>query len=819
MAGAHERPKKPGGGKKFDARSYTQRLVVPRDADPRAEARRRGAGQEASRPPLAPDAPASLRRGRTLYRSGRGNAPRRRKRRRGPTVLAVLLAALLALAAGLGAYLLLSALAGGRGGPSALAPAGAVKAMAVDESDYLPAPDAAGRITAEALAQHAEALAARAKGLGLNALLVPAGSGGGALCRVRGWQADARLAGGVLEDLLAPADPLAACCDAAGQAGLTVYVLAQEDGEALARLWDGYPVAGIYTRAGSADGGALYTPLPYGEAVPALPAVTAAGGETAGQFFVAAVADQAAGTPAAGAVFEDMALADAESLGLMASALDGVAEPVLLGYTPGGALAVSYPADGAWTYSSALYVMGTAQPGEPVTLNGQPVAAQAPGGSWAQLVNLPEQGMNEITVAQGASALTLHIERRAVPEPAPLDPDAETPRDGTAAVAPGTFVRLDGLITSLLYDPADDGAINETARRGAVARVVDCKEVERGGTRTWAYQLAGGDWVPASKATVLDEAPARASFTGAAASPFAPAQTPAAAAENAQPDGRTETLAFQGAGTPLAYTNQYDDTCTLSLKFYDTDLAADFAVTGSDLVRGVAVEPFEGGSELILSFDEPLWGHLIAYEEGTVQIVLKARPRRAADPARPLEGVSVLLDAGHGGTDVGAVGVGGQEAPMEKDVNLAVAAAAKARLEQLGAAVHMIRGGDTFLSLDERNEAISALAPDFFIAVHHNSMAMTVDSTAVTGVECYYFYDSGQPLAQALVQRVSTAAGRPSRGDKWGYYYVTRNTLCPAVLLETGFVVNPAEYEQLCSEQALWATGDAIARSVLALTQ
>ena len=50
----------------------------------------------------------------------------------------------------------------------------------------------------------------------------------------------------------------------------------------------------------------------------------------------------------------------------------------------------------------------------------------------------------------------------------------------------------------------------------------------------------------------------------------------------------------------------------------------------------------------------------------------------------------------------------------------------------------------------------------------------------------------------------------------WGYYYVTRNTLCPAVLLETGFMPNPAEFEAVTDETCIWAAGDAIARSVLA---
>ena len=46
----------------------------------------------------------------------------------------------------------------------------------------------------------------------------------------------------------------------------------------------------------------------------------------------------------------------------------------------------------------------------------------------------------------------------------------------------------------------------------------------------------------------------------------------------------------------------------------------------------------------------------------------------------------------------------------------------------------------------------------------------------------------------------------------WGYYYVTRNTMCPAVLLEMGFAASPAEYESLSDDAQIWAAGEAIAR-------
>lgn len=829
MAGAHERPKGPRK-QRFDARSYTQRLVVPRDADPREEARRaaeRQAQDYAERIPLSPDAPKAVRRGarRTLYETGTGNArrPRRKKKQGLPGPLRFLVLALglvLAVGAAFGVYRLLGQVTGGRTAASAAAPTGAVKGM------YLSFADALGAGVPEsqdALLDKARADAAKARALGLNALFVQVESEQGALCRVRGWAAaDALDTGGFWDKLFHKKDALSAYCQAAGEEGLALYAVLDgarwqggrpDEAKPVARLYRQYPVAGVYVRQAAAGRYAPLTDFDTGapEQDPArlLRLADAGGGQAAGQFFVETVS--AGGAP--GAVFEGGALADAESLGLMVSALEPVGQTTLLGFSPRQSLALAYPADGAWTTASVIYLMGTSVSGVPVTVNGEAVEAVAAGGSWAKLVELPQIGKNVFTIAQGGSAVTLTVERRA-----PAGSSTPPAPDGTAEVPAGTFVRLPNLITSLLYDPSSDDNISETARSGAVGLVKACAETVRGNKTTWAYQLTSGDWVLASNTEVLGTGQPRASFTGASAAPVTSLEAPAPGvpAADAQPDGRTEVLSFAGSGTPLAYTNQYAEQNALSLKFCETDLAADFAVTGSSLVKSWEVKPFENGAELVLYFNKPLWGHLIQYADGATRVVLKAAPVRGQDPARPLAGVSVLLDAGHGETDTGAQGVAGAGGPLEKDLNLADALAAKARLEQLGAKVHMIRTDDAFLSLEERNDAISRWMPDFFIAVHHNSMAMTVDSTATTGTECYYFYDSGAPLAQTLVENVTQAAGRPSRGAKWGYYYVTRNTLCPAVLLEVGFVVNPAEYESLAAERTLWATGDAIARSVLA---
>ena len=164
---------------------------------------------------------------------------------------------------------------------------------------------------------------------------------------------------------------------------------------------------------------------------------------------------------------------------------------------------------------------------------------------------------------------------------------------------------------------------------------------------------------------------------------------------------------------------------------------------------------------------------------------------------------------------MGAPGSPAEEFPQESELNLSAALAAKYRLEQLGATVSMTRDTDVFYTLAERMEMLNSQKPDFFIAIHHNSAAMNNDLNQVGGTEAYWFYTEGKPLATALAANVSLTTGRNDRGPKYSAFYVTRSNICPAVLLELGFVSNPAEYEGCATPEGLWAEGGAIAQAVL----
>lgn len=592
-------------------------------------------------------------------------------------------------------------------------------------------------------------------------------------------------------------DPLHSLCEIASDSGISVYaVVPKISGDkdwdrSLKRLKRHYAVAGLYTESDILfDSDTQKNAAFIGESDFAQPE----------KLF-----RQTLGGQMPDAVFDyETCLEKPEELSVLASTLDSSVErPALLNFVPPAKLSVEYPADGAKIFTETCFVMGTSDPAMPLFLNGAEVENRAPAGTYGVLVTL-SYGENVLTVSQGNEELRLTVTRPEPPAPKPesenKDKDTEMPHDDTVRAEAGTPVQINGWITSLLYDPASDANINETVRHGAVVRVTDSVETVRKGKKTWAYQIASGDYVLAYNTTVLsDPAKADFSFTGA----------------SAQKTDYGEAVTFAEKGTPLAYTNMVDG--DLVMDFYDAAFSPDFNVSDSEMIEQVIVEPHDSFTRVTFTFTKPVWGHTVEYtEDGATQILLKKQPVRSDIFGKPLTGVTVLLDAGHGDHDTGAVGPAGLNAPTEKDANLALMLAAKYRLEQMGATVQTIRTDDSFLSLEERNRAIITKQPDFFISLHHNSIDLRVDANNACGTECYYFYPAGKELANTLVENVTAATDRASRGAHWGYYYVTRSTVCPSVLLETGFMVNPAEYEQVTNDAQLLAAGDAIARSILA---
>lgn len=148
----------------------------------------------------------------------------------------------------------------------------------------------------------------------------------------------------------------------------------------------------------------------------------------------------------------------------------------------------------------------------------------------------------------------------------------------------------------------------------------------------------------------------------------------------------------------------------------------------------------------------------------------------------------IIVDAGHGGSDPGAVNGG----LYEKAATLAVSKMLREELQTRGFDVKMTRDVDKDLSLAERCRIANATNAALFVSIHCNSAA----SREAIGIETYHATTCSETakLCAANVQTSLIAdTGARDRGVKSAAYYVLKNTKAPAILVEVGFISNQEE--------------------------
>jgi N-acetylmuramoyl-L-alanine amidase len=240
-------------------------------------------------------------------------------------------------------------------------------------------------------------------------------------------------------------------------------------------------------------------------------------------------------------------------------------------------------------------------------------------------------------------------------------------------------------------------------------------------------------------------------------------------------------------------------------------------------------------------------------------------PRLVLDFSRPVEPAmrgrqgsaplrTIVLDAGHGGHDSGAVGPGGL---MEKELVLEVTKrVAKLAAEQLGVKVLLSRDGDHFVTLRDRTSFANRERADLFVSIHANAHRVV----ASEGLEVYFlsseatdnaarqvaaaensvvqlekpavgraasrsdivktmlwdlaqaeFQSESSRLAETVLDSMTQALRIPHRGVKQAGFYVLGGAAMPAILIEIGFVTNPKEEKRL--KEARYR--DEIARAIV----
>ncbi|HCU8227588.1 TPA: N-acetylmuramoyl-L-alanine amidase [Staphylococcus aureus] len=149
----------------------------------------------------------------------------------------------------------------------------------------------------------------------------------------------------------------------------------------------------------------------------------------------------------------------------------------------------------------------------------------------------------------------------------------------------------------------------------------------------------------------------------------------------------------------------------------------------------------------------------------------------------PLQGKTIVLDPGHGGSDQGASS-NTKYKSLEKDYTLKTAKELQRTLEKEGATVKMTRTDDTYVSLENRD-----IKGDAYLSIHNDAL----ESSNANGMTVYWYHDNQRALADTLDATIQKKGLLSNRGSRQENYQVLRQTKVPAVLLELGYISNPTD--------------------------
>lgn len=280
--------------------------------------------------------------------------------------------------------------------------------------------------------------------------------------------------------------------------------------------------------------------------------------------------------------------------------------------------------------------------------------------------------------------------------------------------------------------------------------------------------------------------------------------------------------------------------------------------------RGSISKALVGSSMVLIGKQKIILSAPLRREHSTIYVPEDFEAKVLAPFGMPIKGLRtvetssrvhvIVIDAGHGGKDRGTMASRGMD---EKKIVLDVAKRLRTLLEGAGIKVIMTRDTDDFISLPERTIIAARSGADLFVSIHVNSN----QDHAVNGLLVYYLapisrkvMDEGQrkenehiflkslsaddsTTLQAVVtdmmdtyksaqsQKLAKSIVREARGEpevkvrgdgiRICHFFVVRNTLIPAVLVETGFLSNAQEHNKLISPFYRQKMAEIIARGVL----
>lgn len=245
--------------------------------------------------------------------------------------------------------------------------------------------------------------------------------------------------------------------------------------------------------------------------------------------------------------------------------------------------------------------------------------------------------------------------------------------------------------------------------------------------------------------------------------------------------------------------------------FYTQNIDGDFTFIDHPLFSSAELIPYQDGAVLRLYLKDvgAFYGWNAEYNsEG--QLVFKFLNPPTVAAKDDLTGLKIVIDAGHGGRDIGAPGLR-PDTMCEAERNLSLAFKLKAELESYGATVVMTRTSNVEMSSDARCDFLRAVAPDLCISIHHDSSTRA----SASGGSIFCFNAFSDKATKHIFDRTAAGGFYSTIQKGWHYFYLARVTNCPVILTENGFISNQQDFAGISDENVNTAKAKAITQGVL----
>lgn len=191
----------------------------------------------------------------------------------------------------------------------------------------------------------------------------------------------------------------------------------------------------------------------------------------------------------------------------------------------------------------------------------------------------------------------------------------------------------------------------------------------------------------------------------------------------------------------------------------------------------------------------PLTGHDVQVTKDG--LILKIKKPFKINRKKPLTGIKIMIDPGHGGKDSGACANG----LKEKDINLQVSKAFAKKLEDEGAKVYLTREDDIDVDLYDRIDLAKEKGADFLISIHQNSLPDRKKVNEKHGVGVYYYNKETYELAKAVQKSLVFGTEFRDDGVNFASFALTRSPYPLCILVECGYIIHPDEAKKLSDSE------------------